>query len=199
MSRINWLTLNPGASVKEITIAYRRLALKSHPGKSFPQPIQNEASTGTSRSSSLANIFADKNKSDIASATQKFQMISNAHDTLKDAHMRRRYDARLPQLKAAWTAEQFQHAQERAQQQKRQAAYARKSADLESKKAQISGVIQLQQQEVLRLRAQWDSLRMGVIPQGFEGKFHVIPRSPDRSFPSSPPHIRRHMCSLSLD
>ncbi|KAH7360827.1 DnaJ domain-containing protein [Rhexocercosporidium sp. MPI-PUGE-AT-0058] len=82
------LGLEQGASLKEITIVYRKLALKSHP---------------------------DKNKED-ANATEKFQKISNAHDILKDEKARAHYDHNLSRHKAAWEAKQANEAKQQRRQ-----------------------------------------------------------------------------------
>ncbi|KAI0521114.1 DnaJ domain-containing protein [Xylaria bambusicola] len=62
------LGIEKTATNEEITSAYRRLAMKHHP---------------------------DKNPEDIAGATERFQKIQLAHETLSDEYKRRRYDASL--------------------------------------------------------------------------------------------------------
>ncbi|KAK0124579.1 DnaJ sub C member 5B [Cadophora gregata] len=83
------LGVERSASVKQITIAYRKLALKHHP---------------------------DKNKED-PTATQRFQKISNAHDILKDDKARAHYDSNLSHLKAAWEAQQATEAKQQRRRQ----------------------------------------------------------------------------------
>ncbi|KAH9216606.1 DnaJ domain-containing protein [Leptodontidium sp. 2 PMI_412] len=83
------LGLEQGASLKEITSAYRKLALKNHP---------------------------DKNKGDV-NATERFQKISNAHDILKDEKARAHYDAHFSRHKAAWEAQQAKQAKQQRRRQ----------------------------------------------------------------------------------
>lgn len=117
-SHYDVLGVSMSASPKEITTAYRKLALLNHP---------------------------DKNKSD-ASATEKFKVILNSYETLKDTDTRRNYDADLPNRRAAWATQQSQHAHKHAQRRQRQSERSRKFNDLLSKRAQISRVIRLQEE-----------------------------------------------------
>ncbi|KAG4424993.1 hypothetical protein IFR04_001964 [Cadophora malorum] len=134
------LGVGKGASLKQITVAYRKLALKNHP---------------------------DKNKGDIT-ATERFQKISNAHDILSDEKSRARYDLSLSRIKAAWEAQQAKEDKQQRHRQSAHPKHSHKTAELERKRRLIEDCIRRQQEEYRRLMSLWDKLHSGEIPEGFE-------------------------------
>jgi len=131
------LGLEPNCTVKDITKAYRKLALKHHPDKNKGKP----------------------------NATKNFQKISNAHDVLKGA--RQTFDREYQYRKNAPRHEEQQRQQRQQPQAPAQSPNAVQLAELERKMAMIASVIQVQREEAQRLKELWEQIRMGAIPEQF--------------------------------
>lgn len=75
------LGLSKSASDDEIKKAYRRLAMKWHPGENSGEvsPV-------------VSYLFADKNPNDHERASENFKNVSEAYECLSDAKKRQYYD-----------------------------------------------------------------------------------------------------------
>lgn len=85
------LEVDPEAGVDEIRTSYQRLALAHHPDKQLQQQQQQEPTSNTASSTSTA-VAAAANR---AADARAFIRITEAWNTLRDAELRRAYDAEL--------------------------------------------------------------------------------------------------------